>query len=54
MDPLIQVYCLDEYAPPLVYIIIAGQIPLTVSTATYELIKGPLGLPNNPCDLGSE
>ncbi len=46
---ILGVYCLDEYDPPLIYIVIAGQVPLTVSTGVYQLIKGPLGLPDDPC-----
>jgi len=46
---ILGVYCLDTYDPPLIYIVIAGQVPLTVSTGVYELIKDPLGLPDNPC-----
>jgi len=49
MPEIISVTCLDTYDPPLIYIVIAGQVPLTVSTAVYALIKGPLGLPDDPC-----
>ncbi len=47
--PLIEVECIETLEPPEISIIIAGQLPFQVSTGVYELLKGPLGLPDNPC-----
>lgn len=47
--PLIQVECIETLDPPEISIIIAGQLPFQVSTGVYELLKGPLGLPDSPC-----
>jgi hypothetical protein len=47
----IQVYCDNSIDPPKVVIIIADQLPFSVSLAVYELLKGPLGLPDNPCNV---
>jgi len=49
--PPIEVYCDYSIDPPKVVIIIAGQLPFGVSLAVYELLKGPLGLPDNPCEV---
>lgn len=47
---VIQVYCDYSIDPPKVVIIIDDQVPFSVSLAVYELLKGPLGLPDSPCN----
>lgn len=49
MPEVISVTCLDTYDPPLIYIVLAGQVPLTVSTGVYHLLQPVLGLPDDPC-----
>lgn len=46
---IVSVTCVTTLDPPEISIIIAGQLPFQVSTGVYELIKGPLGLPDSPC-----
>lgn len=49
MLEIIDVYCQPEYDPPMIAIVIAGQLPFSVTTAIYEALRVPLGLPANPC-----
>ncbi len=46
---IVSVTCVRTLDPPEISIIIAGQLPFQVSTGVYELLKGPLGLPDSPC-----
>jgi len=49
MPEIISVECIDSLDPPQISIVIAGQLPFQVSTGVYELLKEPLGLPDDPC-----
>lgn len=47
--PEIHVYCNTSITPNEVVIVIGNEAPFAVSMAVYELIRGALGLPENPC-----
>lgn len=47
--PPVTVECDNNYNPPQIRITFAGQQAFMVSQGIYDLIKGPLGLPDSPC-----
>ncbi len=49
--PPITVECINEYYPPMIRITILGQQGFDVSQGSYDYLKGPLGLPDSPCDI---
>lgn len=49
MPEVVSVECIEEFDPPIIRITLAGLRSFDVSTGVYEVLKEPLGLPNDPC-----
>jgi len=47
--PPVTVECDNNYDPPQIRVMFRNQESFMVSQGIYDLIKGPLGLPDSPC-----
>jgi hypothetical protein len=50
MPPIVAIYCINTLDPPVVVIILAGQVPITIPRSIYDMIFGPLNWPEDPCN----
>lgn len=47
--PLLQTLCLTQYDPPVIVLIFAGQVPLTIPKPLYDSVREAAGLPDVLC-----